>query len=192
MSGGTMGPMIPFLRARFAPALVTVALASLIAACGGTATATPSPTDQPATSPAAATPGPTEAALTPVPGSSAQPAPSQAGVLTTTDTDWGMIWDALPPSFPRNPAWTPVDPIEGPASGAFAVGASGEEVAMMMQSALELANYSTYTMSGPSEDGSYVIESFGETDACRVETRVTPLSGTTHVRVRMSADCPFE
>jgi hypothetical protein len=192
MSGGTMDPMIPFLRARLSPALPAVALAALIAACGGTATATPSPTDPPTTSPAAATPGPTEAALTPVPGSSAEPAPSQAGVPTTTETDWGTIWDALPPSFPRDATWTPVDPIEGPASGAFAVGASGEEAAMTMQSALELGNYSTYTMSGPSEDGSYVIESIGETEACRVETRVTPLSGTTHVRVRMTADCPFE
>jgi hypothetical protein len=61
-----------------------------------------------------------------------------------------------------------------------------------MQSALELANYSTFTMSGPFEDGSHVIESVGDADACRVETRVTPLSGTTHVRVRMSSDCPFE
>jgi hypothetical protein len=186
--------MIPRLDGRGRPAGVAlVAVVLILGACGGTATVTPAPTDPP-TSPSAApaTPAPSAPLLTPVPGSSAEPAPSQAGIPTTTETDWGTIWDALPPSFPRDPSWTPVDPIEGPASGAFAVGASGEDVAATMQSALELANYSTFTMSGPFEDGSYVIESVGATDLCRVETRVTPLSGTTHVRVRMSADCPFE
>ena len=176
------------------PARVALfAVAAIVGACGGTATATPIPTEAPASpSAAATTPAASAPALTPVPGSSAAPAPSQIGVPTTTETEWGTIWDALPPSFPRDVSWTAVEPIEGPASGAFAVGASAEDVAATMQSALELANYSTFTMSGPFEDGSHVIESVGDTDACRVETRVTPLSGTTHVRVRMSADCPFE
>lgn len=181
--------MTPTRATRLAP----IVLAVILAACGGTASATPVPTDPEPTSGGPASPSqpPGGPSLTPVPGSSAG-APSQAGIPTTTDTEWGTIWDALPPSFPRDPSWSPVDPIDGPASGAFAIGASGEDVASMMQGALELANYSTFTMSGPFEDGSYVIESIGATETCRVETQVTPLSGVTHVRVRMSADCPFE
>jgi hypothetical protein len=179
-------------RLRLSPAAL-LGLVAILAACGGTATATPEATDPaPTGSAVPATLEPSRPSLTPVPGSSADPAPSQAGVPTTTETEWGTIWDALPPSFPRLPGWTPVDPIEPPASGAFAVGAPAPEVAVTMQSALELANYSTLSMSGPFEDGSQVIESVGESDGCRVETRITPLSGTVHVSVRMAADCPFE
>jgi hypothetical protein len=173
-------------------ALAPIALAAIVAGCGGAASQTPTASTPAESGPPGAEPTQTSPSLTPVPGSSAEPAPSEAGVPTTTETDWGAIWDALPPSFPREPSWAPVDPIEGPASGAFAIGASGEDVATQMQGALELANYSTFTMSGPFEDGSYVIESIGATELCRVETRITPLSGVTHVRVRVSADCPFE
>jgi hypothetical protein len=46
-------------------------------------------------------------------------------------------------------------------------------------------------LSGPLEDGSRVIDSVGD-DGCRVETVISPLSGTTHVTVRFGAACPFE
>lgn len=123
-----------------------------------------------------------------------EPSPpvSPAASVTTTETEWGAIWDALPASFPTFPGAIPTDPIEGPASGAFAVPAGAFEAAEFMQSALETAGYSTEALSGPFEDGSYVIDSVGETPECRVETRLAPLSGTTLMTVRLGAGCPLD
>jgi len=62
-----------------------------------------------------------------------------------------------------------------------------------MQSALAAAGYSTNTLSGPAEDGSLVIDSAGGggDPACRVQTRVRPLGGTTMITVLFAAACPW-
>lgn len=165
--------------------LVASLLAALAIACGPSSAApSVTPPNAPASPTGSETPG----------GSAIEPSPatSPAGSVTTTETEWGTIWDMLPAAFPVFPGAIPTEPIDGPASGAFAVPAGALEATAFMQSALETAGYSTEAQSGPFEDGSYVIDSVGATADCRVETRLAPLSGTTLMTVRLAAGCPFE
>ena len=61
--------------------------------------------------------------LTPVPGGPADPAVrATVGPPTTTDiNEFGTIFDALPPSFPKLPGQEPAETGAGPTSGSFAV-----------------------------------------------------------------------
>jgi hypothetical protein len=116
---------------------------------------------------------------------------SQAPQVGQTDTGWGRIWDAVPASFPRYPAATPADDASpDPVSAAYAI-ASGDaaEIAGWMQTNLELATYSTEGLSGPLEDGSYVLDSVGDGD-CRMQTRVAPQGSLVLVTVLYGAACP--
>jgi hypothetical protein len=131
--------------------------------------------------------------LTPVPGGSTAASPSGSiEAPTQTDTAWGRIWDGLPPSFPLPQGAVPTETGEGPFSASFAVGASGEQSAGLVQRGLQGAGYGIKAVSGPSEDGSFVIEAVGPAPACEVQVRLTPLSGTTHMAVMFGAGCPFE
>ena len=69
--------------------------------------------------------------------------------------------------------------------------AAADEIATWLQSRLELATFSTEALSGPLEDGSFVLDSVGDED-CRIETTVAPAGGLTIITVRYGADCPFE
>lgn len=158
-------------------------LAGLLAACGPTVvTSNPSAALPTATAPTTMpTPVPTD------PGTTARPSPP-----TQTDTEWGRIWDALPEAFPRYPGANPTETGEGPASAILDVGdAEPAGVATFYQSALEGATYSTLSMSGPREDGSWEIESAGEA-TCRTRTTIAPLGGSTIVTILFGAACPFE
>jgi hypothetical protein len=138
-----------------------------------------------------ATPPPT-AELTPVPGGeTASPSGGPSGTPTQTDTAWGRIWDAVPDSFPRPGSSIPADSIGGPVSAAFSVGSGAAEATALVKVGLDLAGYST-DQSGPLEDGSFVLDSTGTSSGCRVQTTLTPLSGTTLMTVLFGADCPFE
>ena len=152
--------------------IVIVALAITVTACGpGVVTASPSP--RPSTeSPAPAT-------------SSALPAGQ-------TDTEWGRIWDELPAGFPIYPGSTLAgDASPEAVSGRYAiVGGDPAEIASWMQTALEAATFSTEALSGPLEDGRYVLDSVGQGD-CRIETTVVPLSRLTFLSVRYGAVCPL-
>ena len=175
--------MIPLARRRRFTLLALLAL--VVAGCGATG-----PT------PSSGTPGATaeaSPALTPVPGGTTQPSgPVEPAPPTQTDTEWGRSWDALPPSFPVPPEAIPAEAFEGPASAAFAIGASGEQTADQLVSGLVSAGYSIEGRSQPLEDGSIVIDAIGADPACRVQVRVTPLSGTTRIVVMFGAGCPFE
>ena len=59
-----------------------------------------------------------------------------------------------------------------------------------MQSELERATYSTEALSGPLEDGSYVLDSTGTAPGCRVQASIAPLGGLTTVTVLYGASCP--
>jgi hypothetical protein len=129
--------------------------------------------------------------LTPVPGGPTPlPSVGPATPVPTTETEWGAIMDALPFDFPVYPGSHEAQPMDGPASGAFSVPASGETTAAWYQAALENAGFSTVEMSSPLEDGQIVIESVGDPLECRVQTTIRPLSGTTHVSVLYGAACP--
>ena len=171
--------------------------AALAAAGCAANDASSSPAASPGASPTAnaSAPASAEPSLTPVPNGSPSPGDSggEPGTVTQSETEWGPIWDALPASFPRFPGSAPTDPIGEPVSGSFGVPAGPQEATEFMQSALELAGYSTEALSGPFEDGSYVIDSVGPTTLdCRVQTRLTPLSGTTHMTVLYGTGCPIE
>ena len=167
-------------------ALLVAVLA--LAACGS-ATDTPlaNPSRSPSPSP---TSTPSEATPTPVPGGSTQPS-SSLSAATQTATDWGRIWDSLPASFPRYPGAIPTETAGGPASASLAVGASADEAATNVQSLMEAGGFSTVGRTGPMEDGSFVIDSVGAA-GCRIQTRLTPLSGTTAMAILYGAECPFE
>jgi hypothetical protein len=107
---------------------------------------------------------------------------------------WGAAWDALPPGFPVPAGATPADPgdpSDGPVSGAFVVDGAPDDVAEAVQNGLTAAGYSTEALSGPFEDGSLVIDSVGPDPACRVQTQVRPLGGTTMITVLFGAACPW-
>ena len=183
-----------------ATSLLLVVAMLLFAGCGGGE----QPTTDPLASAAEATPdaslGPELAppgGMSPEPGSATDgPTASEPPTTTTqTDTEWGLIWDDLPAGFPVYPGAVPSEEAGGgePVSATFTI-PSAEAVADVvawMQAELELATYSTFALSGPLEDGGYVIDSVGDGD-CRIVTRIAPAGSVTIVTVRFGADCPFE
>lgn len=174
------------IRPRRAPLILAAIVPVVLVACGGTV----SPRPESAT-PATATAtrgGPTPVPTAPRDGESASP----SAAISQTDTDWGRIWDALPDAFPRYPGSIPTETGQaGPVSAEFAVPAGPDSVVTWLRASLQGAGYSTEALSGPLEDGSRVIDSVAD-GGCRVQTIVTPLSGTTHVTVRFGAACPFD
>jgi hypothetical protein len=161
---------------------VTVTLAFLLAAC------------QPAASSVA--PSPTPAAAATSSGASASQSGASAGsselAAGQTDTDWGRIWDALPADFPSYPGATPAEgAAAGPASAVLAVpGNEAKTVVEWMRTKLEGVAYTTEALSGPLEDGSFVLEMTGSAAGCRVQVSVGPLGGLTTLTVRYGASCP--
>jgi hypothetical protein len=159
-------------------------LAVLLAACGsGGQTPGPAPSGA-----ASVEPSPIASAIASSPAASA---PASAATVTQTDTEWGRIWDDVPPGFPRFPGSILADDaLPEPVSATFTVANDDTaEIAGWMQGALETARFSTESLSGPLEDGSFVLESVGEGD-CRLQVTVAPMGGLTFLIVRYGAACP--
>jgi hypothetical protein len=155
---------------------------AFIAGCG-------SPVDPPpSATPGTTTPPPNATPILVTPSPSPSPTPTTAPGLTATD--WGTIWDALPPGFPRYPGSEPTETGEGAASAVLDVPADVQTVTTWLQAALEQAGFSTFTLSGPAEDGSMEIESVGPVDECRVRTTIAPLGGSTIVTILYGGSCP--
>jgi hypothetical protein len=177
-------------------ALVTVVLA----ACGDRAAATPAPsassqaavTARPAATPTAVPgtdtpqPQPTEvpggSSFTPPPG----PLP---GDVTTTETPWGTILDAVPSTFPVFPRAVPAEPTDGPASAAFLAAAAVDVVATWYTDALEALGFSTLNLSTPLEDGSRVLDTQGDLPECWIRTTFRPAGESTMITVLYAAGC---
>ena len=171
--------------------LLGAALVLVVAACGNGGRPA---VDEPLPSALEGTPG---AATTEPSGAPAEPPPTETTPsaapteVTQTDTDWGRIWDAIPAGFPVYPGAVETE-VDEPVSAAFtAPGTGPDEIATSLQQQLELATYSTEALSGPLEDGSFVIDSVGDA-GCRIETTVRPAGELTTITVRYGADCPFE
>ena len=167
----------------------------LLVACGGR-----TGVDDPLPSALEATPGATQAVPSDLESPPAAPetdtpsATEEPPPVTQTDTAWGRIWDAVPAAFPVYPGAVESDEAGGgePVSATYSVsGADPAEITTSMQQQLELATFSTEALSGPLEDGSFVIDSVGDGD-CRIETTVKPAGDLTLIIVRYGADCPFE
>ena len=149
----------------------------------------------------AACSGPGTIDATPVPSAPASDAPVSAppaspdGSSTTgvgqSDTDWGRIWDGVPTGFPRFTGARDADDASAdPVSDAYAVeGGDAAEISTWLQAAMETATYSTEGLSGPLEDGSFVLDSVGD-GTCRIQTTIAPTGSLVLVTVRYGADCP--
>jgi hypothetical protein len=159
-----------------------LAAAFALAACASTATSSPSP----AASVASTAPSSAAASSELTVGSSGG---STAG---QTDTEWGRIWDTLPPDFPKITGSTPSDEAAtGPASAILVVdGDSAKAIATSMEARLEAAGFTTAGLSGPLEDGSYVLDSIGGTAGCKVQVTAKPLGSVTTVTILYGAACP--
>ena len=167
-------------------------LAVVIAACGS------------AVAPSAA---PSAAVETPAGPPETAPATAEAGEVTSspaeatsspaegqTDTEWGRIWDRLPKGFPRYPDSTVSEEIAtGPSSGIYVTpGAKPADIAVWFEAALEKASFATEALSGPMEDGGYVLASVGKRAGCQTQVSVAPLgdSDTISITILYGADCP--
>jgi hypothetical protein len=161
------------------PIGLVAALAIALAACSSAGSpALPSPSSPPAI---AATPTTSAAAA------------SNAGSATSqSDTDWGRIWDSLPPGFPSIPGSTPSDEAaSGPASAIFTVnGDSAKAIATALQTQLAAAAYTTVALGGPLEDGTYTLDMTGQPAGCMLQVRAAPLGGVTTVTILYGATCP--
>ena len=190
--------MRPGLRRRLslAPVALAMVVATTIAACGTSVTASPTapsatPTPSAGEPGPTATSGPTTAGPTPVPTVGAgTPAPTRPG---QTDTAWGRIWDALPETFPSYPGASPTEVAEGPASATLSLGANpGDpaEVASFYRTALAGAGFDAVDSSGPMEDGSYQVNATAAA-GCAAQVTVAPLGTDTVITILYGAACPF-
>ncbi|MEA2632366.1 MAG: hypothetical protein QOE66_2585 [Chloroflexota bacterium] len=119
--------------------------------------------------------------------------PASAGAASAagqTDTTWGRIWDSLPGGFPAIAGSTPTEAADGPASATLVVqGDAAKAIATSMQTALGVAGFRTEGLSGPLEDGSYVLDSAGTPAGCMVQVTAKPLGGVTTVTIMYGAVC---
>lgn len=142
-------------------------------------------------------PGPSAApasAVAPTPTARATAVTSSEPEAGQTDTEWGRIWDSLPAGFPAYPGSTPADEAStGPASATLAVdGDVAKAIGSWMAAHLEQASYRTVELSGPLEDGSYVLQSVGPAPGCRVQVSAIPLGSLTTETVMYAAACPHD
>jgi hypothetical protein len=167
--------------------IVSLALVVLLAACG--------PAEQSAgPSPSGGSTAPTSPRASGAPSASAEPPSAAASgpvAGTQTDTTWGRIWDDVPPGFPTFAgSMVAGDTSPEPVSATYSVANDDTAViATWMQAALENASFRTEALSGPLEDGSFVLEMVGQGD-CRLQVIVVPMGGLTFVTVRYGAACP--
>jgi hypothetical protein len=154
---------------------LAVGAALALAGCGSSA---PTPSPSRSTPPAIST---APSAVSP-----------SASAASQTDTPWGRIWDTLPGGFPVIAGSTPSEEAAtGPASAIFAVeGNTAKRIATSMQAALEAAGFRTEGLSGPLEDGAYVLDAAGTPAGCKVQVTAAPLGGLTTVTVMYGAACP--
>ena len=152
-----------------------------VAACGA-GTPSGSPRSMPTAAPSA---GASSAAASAATGDG-----SDAG---QTDTEWGRIWDTLPPGFPTYPGGTPDDSAGGdPASAVIVIdGLDAKDAATFLETLLKKAGFTTVGSLDPLEDGSVVLEMTGATEGCRIRATAAPTGGVTTVRILYGSDCPF-
>ena len=79
---------------------------------------------------------------------SGTPVAATTAAPTQTQVEWGRIWDALPPSFPRYPGAEPTQIGAGPASAVLTVPADARTAAAWYAMALKAAGYPTVGANG--------------------------------------------
>ena len=119
---------------------------------------------------------------------------SDGGSQTSqTDTDWGRIWDSLPRGFPRYPGSTAGDEAATGAASAIVLvqTADAKGIVTFFQTALENGGYRTDGLSGPLEDGGYVLDMTGPNMGCQLQVTAAPTGSLTTVTILYGAACPF-
>ena len=163
------------------PGLLAMALS--VAACSaGTGSTVPSG------------PAITHTAPTASPGANVAAGGSVAPQAGQTDTDWGRIWDTLPGGFPMVGGTTPgEETATGPATADLVVdGVDAKSVTTRFETLLKGAGFTTAGLSGPLENGGYVLAMNGSTPGCEVQVSVTPTGSLTTLTILYGASCPHD
>jgi hypothetical protein len=109
-----------------------------------------------------------------------------------SESEFGLIWDAIPESFPVPAGAAVADPQAGPVSGAWTVSVattSAPDLAGFYRDALDDIGWGT-GIDGPLEDGSYTVWS-SNGYGCETWTRILPRGDESLVTVLFGAGCPF-
>jgi hypothetical protein len=170
-------------RARSLASVAFVALVTLVVAACRSGGASPSASARSVASAPASEQAP-----------SSTPAISLGSAIGQTDTDWGRIWDTLPDGFPSVPGATTADEgATGPASANLAVpGTDAKGVTTQLQAALTQAGFRTLGLSGPLENGGYVLDMSGSPAGCKLQVAVTPTGSLTSVTILYGAGCAHD
>jgi hypothetical protein len=172
----------------------------LLAAVGPIVIGCAGPTTPPSASPslvrapsAAASPSPQRSStpsLTPLPGSpSPTPAPTRP---LTTQTDFGLIWDDLPPSWPTLPGQSQSE-VGSDASERLVLKGKPVELARLLATELEGRGWKV-DVATPLEDGSVVLDATGPTKGCKAHVVIgsdSPGSSNGGADVYYGATCPW-
>ena len=126
---------------------------------------------------------------TAVPGGPASQPSASVRPPTTTETEFGTIYDSLPSTFPKLVGQEPAQTAAGPTSGSFAANMSVTDARKIIEVGL-IAQGWRVAVGSPLEDGSVVLEATAA-GGCKTEVRFTPLSGTVIMSVLYGASCPF-
>jgi hypothetical protein len=161
-------------------------LAFVVAACGSAASSA-SPAGSGGASSATSGP-PVASAGEPFVSASLAPQGGQ------TDTDWGRIWDTLPSGFPTVNGATPGDETAtGPATANLVVdGVDAKGITNQLETLLKQAGYTTAALSGPLENGGYVLEMNGSGAGCQLQVTAAPTGSLTTLTILYGAGCPHD
>lgn len=156
-------------------------VALLVGACGN---GDEGPSGAPGSVPVATTPDETDS---PVATESDDPS-----LPAKSETAWGPIWNAIPPSYPVPVGAEPADPESGPVSGAYTVASSVAKpraIAEFYQTALE-DGFGGAGIDGPLEDGSFTVWS-ATGYGCDSLVTILPRGAESLITVLYGAICQF-
>jgi hypothetical protein len=162
---------------------VALLLLVALAVAGCSANVAPSASRSASVRPSAAEPS-----LTPVPGGKPTPLPT---LPTTTETEFGLIWDALPPSWPTLPGQSESE-VGSDASERLIVKGTPRDLAGQLRTELEAAGWRV-DVGSPLEDGSIVLDATHAPNGCKVHAQFFGSASTDPdtLLVYYGAKCPF-
>jgi hypothetical protein len=169
---------------RAGPVVLLSLIALLVGACG-------TGLEGPGGSPDASGPVPTRAPDTDQPVETESLAPNLPG---QSDTDWGPIWDDVPPAYPVPEGAKPAEAANGPVSAAYTVASSiatPRALAEFYAGALDEGGYGGTGIDGPLEDGSLTVWSTSGY-GCDSLVTILPRGQESLITVLFGALCTFE
>jgi hypothetical protein len=164
------------IRVLLAAIGVVLAVALVAAGCGAAVT-TPPPATVPPFEP------------TPVPGGVSQAPDPLPDDVTTTDTEWGTILDAVPSTFPVYPGAEPAEQLDEPFSAAWIAASDVEQVAGWYRDALPDGGFGVVELSDALEDGGRILDAWGDIPECRAQLAFRPVGESTIITVLYAAAC---